>query len=70
MVARAGAILRHIDPIHPAVRRCGSLTLPQRRSAPRKPAGRQKWHYEPSGSKNFAACEKGARGFFWGGRGD
>jgi hypothetical protein len=34
MVARAGAILRHIAPTHPAARRCGSLTLPHRRSAP------------------------------------
>ena len=42
MVARAGAKLRHIAPTHPAARRCGSLTLPHRRSAPRKPAGRQK----------------------------
>jgi hypothetical protein len=42
MVARAGANLRHIAPTHPAARRCGSLTLPHRRSAPRKPAGRQK----------------------------
>ena len=42
MVARAGANLRHIAPTHPAARRCGSLKLPHRRSAPRKPAGRQK----------------------------
>jgi hypothetical protein len=42
MVARVGANLRHIAPTHPAARRCGSLTLPHRRSAPRKPASRQK----------------------------
>ena len=34
MVARAGANLRHIAPTHPAARRCGSLKLPHRRSAP------------------------------------
>ena len=56
MVARAGAILRHIAPTHPAARRCGSLKLPHRRSAPRKPAGRQKRRYAPSGSKNLAAA--------------
>ena len=44
MVARAGANLRHIAPTHPAARRCGSLKLPHRRSAPRKQAGRQKRH--------------------------
>ena len=48
MVARAGANLRHIAPTHPAARRCGSLTLPHRRSAPRKPAGRQKRHRRTS----------------------
>jgi hypothetical protein len=47
MVARAGANLRHIAPTHPAARRCGSLTLPHRRSAPRKPAGRQKRRCAP-----------------------
>ena len=34
MVARVGAKLLHIAPTHPAARRCGSLTLPHRRSAP------------------------------------
>ena len=36
MVARVGAKLLHIAPTHPAARRCGSLTLPHRRSAPHK----------------------------------
>ena len=48
MVARAGANLRHIAPTHPAARRCGSLKLPHRRSAPRKPASRQKRHRRTS----------------------
>ena len=39
MVARVGAKLLHIAPTHPAARRCGSLKLPHRRSAPRKQAG-------------------------------
>ena len=47
MVARVGAKLLHIAPTHPAARRCGSLKLPHRRSAPRKPAGRQKRRYAP-----------------------
>ena len=34
MVARVGEKLLHIAPAHPAARRCGSLTLPHRRSAP------------------------------------
>ena len=34
MVARVGAKLLHIAPTHRAERRCGSLTLPHRRSAP------------------------------------
>ena len=34
MVARVGEKLLHIAPTHPAARRCGSLTLPHRRSAP------------------------------------
>ena len=34
LVARVGANLLHIAPTHPAARRCGSLTLPHRRSAP------------------------------------
>ena len=48
MVARVGANLLHIAPTHPAARRCGSLTLPHRRSAPRKPASRQKRHRRTS----------------------
>ncbi len=34
LVARVGEKLLHIAPTHPAARRCGSLTLPHRRSAP------------------------------------
>jgi hypothetical protein len=42
MVARVGEKLLHIAPTHPAARRCGSLMLPHRRSAPHEKSAAKK----------------------------
>jgi hypothetical protein len=48
-----------LPPPTPAARRCGSLTLPHRRSAPRKPAGRQKQRYAPASIEEHRRLQKG-----------
>jgi hypothetical protein len=54
MVARVGEKLLHIAPTHPAARRCGSLTLPHRRSAPPRKIQRSE---ATRTEKSFVTCK-------------
>ena len=59
MVARVGEKLLHIAPTHPAARRCGSLTLPHRRSAPHEKSAAETKNFQ-SRADFFNAMALGA----------
>ena len=69
MVARAGAILRHIDPIHPA---CSALRIANAPAAPLSPpqTSRQaEVALRAVGVEELRRLRKGSQRFFLGGQG-